>query len=265
MKQLLITVSILAVLSLLVGCSRVDKPYEIVVDDGEYYLIMDSTIKDANKEIGTGLTVSPSISFDSIDEMKNDIITGNFTEQELEQLAQFDTDDTGRIRLFDLNELYAPICPFKIDSYRVTWDGNSYCFCVDDPNTELHLCHSICSKSYFDEYVNDYSNFLTEHPAIDLVSQSTEPDRNAMVYVYGDNIELQFKFVYYPLTVDNQTLHIGEYYSLVESADIPDYVNILGTNGDVYFNIQLYHLQERPSIEWLSELGAQEYIETSTS
>lgn len=131
-KTICCTVVILMILSILVGCNSRNS-CRVYKKDGQYYL----DVKADPTEKFDGMWIPPDVYFHSVNEMLNDIRTGNFTEDEFRHLADlavieyqefYRTD----IPLPDLDHLYEPSLSDDWDSvvlydtYLISWVRTSY-------------------------------------------------------------------------------------------------------------------------------------------
>lgn len=258
--------------SLAVGCSfeksfapTVTLPYEIIENDNEYCLVM----RCVSSEVDDGVTSSqicvPSdIVFDSINEMIDDIKTGNFSQNELDILASFPRNNENQIQICNINELYVPILPNDLSVEKVFWRGMDYCFLLNLTNGTGRRRMHVYTPEKFQEATDIARNFPNATEC-KVQSISTEAERNATVTYYINGIGKESKHIYYNITKEAKTLHIVENYILEESKNTPNSVRIYGSDNGVYFYYWLASLTERPSVEWLSQFGIREYVETSTS
>ena len=251
------------VLLCLTGCStsNADMPYDITQENGDYYLIMKETLDDNSGSTSSEITVAPAITFGSVAEMKHDIQTGNFTEFELEQLSRFTKDEAGRIKICNLDNLYAPQFPATLSEYRVIWDGESYAFFITGTGGQIN----ILSKESFDAEVDSQNDF-EKNTKFKILGKSVESDRNATVYTYYDHrSKHQMKRVFYTISGDSGIMYADELYDLTLSDTLPISVRTIGSDNGVYFRVVFSQPKERPSVEWLSQFGLREYVETSIS
>lgn len=258
----IIKVGIFVLLSL-AGCisSNANMPYDITQENSEYYLIMKETFENNSSNTSSGMIAAPSITFHSVSEMKHDIQTGNFTEFELEQLSRFTKDEAGRIKICNLDNLYAPQFPTTLGEYSVVWDGDSYTFFIT--NAEIQI--NILSKEAFDAEVDSQNNF-EKNTKFKILAKSVESGRNATVYTYYDHrSKHQMKRVFYMISGDSGTIYADELYDLTLSNTLPISVHIIGSDNGVHFRVAFQRPKERPSVEWLSQFGLREYVDTSIS
>ena len=246
------------VIAILCGCSSL--PDHLEKENGEYYLLMGSN-ESTDPDDNCFYPVYPVVMFDSVEEMKNDIESLNFTEEELEAIETFDRDDEGRIMICDLDQLYQPVFPSDLPEYRVVWKGVNYGFLfgyVNDPN---RIEFELTSQEYYEREVG---NLLDEDNYAEMTPQ-IEEDRDATVYYYtatvyqdGVHTDVERKQVLYTYNKDGNTFYVYEYYD-VASNPAPKYIDVYGAVADKFVHLHVSNLTVRPSIEWLSSFGLEEF------
>lgn len=265
MKKVHKCLAVALVFLLLSGCSANTNPYEIVHEDGNYYLVISNNESEDLANEASGQIMGSVIYFASMDEMVSDINTGNFTKDEMEMISSFETDDAGRIIICDLSKLYVPILPDSVTVKKIKWTGTSYTYylrCGD--GEQFHSMKIYNSVESYNHDVDYYSNFA-DQTSLEVKSVSTEPSRNATVCTFTDRMGTDCQGVYYTITEGNKTLYIWEAYPLEETSEYPYIIRIFGSNNGICFEFFLSPMHERPSVEWLSQFGIREYVETSTS
>lgn len=246
------------VIAILCGCSSL--PDHLEKENGEYYLLMESN-EVTHPDDSCFYPVYPVVMFDSIEEMKNDIESLNFTEEELEAIETFDRDEEGRIMICDLDLLYQPVFPSDLPEYRVEWTGVNYAFLFGHSGDPNRVWFELTSQEYYEREVG---NLLDEDNYAEMTSQSEE-DRNATVYYYtvplydeGVHTDVERKRVIYTYDKDGNTFYVYEYYD-VASNPAPKYIDVYGTVADKYVHLYVSNLTVRPSIEWLSSFGLEKF------
>lgn len=247
--------------------SPVDLPYEIICDNGGYYLMLeDGIIKDEEVE-GSFSEALPMIKFTSIEEMVQDIKTGNFTEDELRNLAKFPKDEDDRTVLCDLSKLYDAYAPERLDRKIISWYGDAYDFIFEESEGESSCCmHSGFSNAKKEKGIEELIA-CSRVPNFTLLSTEQVEDRNATVITFtSGNLEIEErKFVYYTIKDSNKELFVRECYQL-STDTVPVIVHIYGTEKGVNFSVELIReYQERPSVEYLMSFGVREYVETEVA
>jgi hypothetical protein len=263
------------VLTILLGCSvektpisKCDLPYEIIKENGISYLDLDDNSSETKIEDtagdAAGSFVGYSISFESPGELINDIKLGNFTEDELEALNHFPTDALGRVQVCNLEKFIVPSVPSSIELKHIFWNGTYFMHVLRGKDNDT-VCHmKTFTYDQYEEEVDLAKNFHTR-TTCKVHSVVTEEDRNATVTRFTNLLDKECKRIYYTITVGDKTLHISENYTLGDTADVLDNVQICGSDNGEYFYYMLDSLSERPSVEWLSKFGLREYVETEVA
>lgn len=265
--------------ALLTGCSAgvqtqqpaltepsLDLPYEIILDNGGYYLQLEDGVSKENQMEGSFSEIGPIILFGSMDEMVQDIKTGNFTEDELENLSEFPKTKDNLIGICNLSKLYDAYTPEQFPNTRIKWFGYTYSFKFDDNNGRVCTMDCELSNEQKDTIIADFTA-CTKTPNFTLLSEEQIEDRNATVIIcMSGNYEiLERKYVYYTLEAGDKEIFVREYY--MHSTDlIPTVIDICGTEKGVNFLVCLAgELPERPSVEYLMGFGFREYVETEVA
>ncbi|MBQ9761747.1 MAG: hypothetical protein IJV82_01570 [Oscillospiraceae bacterium] len=271
-----------AILLLLAGCTQkedktvtpaeteqANQLYEILEEDGAWYLVMNGEYAQNPEDYGSWELFKGCVEFKAVGEMKHDIETGNFTEEELEKMAGYITDDKGRIPLCDLSALIEPTYPCEFVYQSVRWSGKNYDFDLAENESVaqkgMYANFEIVNEGDWEASVQFYSNFEEEYNG-DFDKIEAEPERDATVYythVYNaeDRIENK-KGVYYTIAADSKLLHIWEEYRVDTSPNVPWRVTVFGKQQGELFRVIITELEERPSVEWLSQFGAALYTES---
>jgi len=265
MRKLSTLLTIVLSLSILAGCSSAN--YKLIERNGNYYIRLSNVPADSplSSDVSGTLEIRPAVIFHSIKEMKNDILTGNFTDKELQQIANFNKNAAGNILVCDVNKLYEPMLPSDFTSLKVTWWGSSYEFLLSGS--------SIAPTSTFFTFIssNEYANRedpVTFMQTLDtgIVIESITPisERNATVVEYQVSASHSIRLVSYKILTPVKTLVIYEYYLYNGNEYVFNNLEIWGKQANQCFHIGMYSPTERPSIEWLSQFGIREYVETVT-
>ena len=238
----LIFILFLAILS---GCSK--SGYKVIVKDGEYFLQLGqyATDSDENKR----LSVGPVIKFESIEEMRNDIQTGSFSEAEWNMLYHM-ADSSRQVHICNISELYEPIYPNSLNSYTVNLIGPKYYYTFFPPENFCRVYFYIQSEEYYNEKIDPAC-----YEEISAVITS-ESDRDATVYRWQ-----KYQVITYSISTAEKTLFVKESYDFDKSSTVPFVITIEGVEAGQYFEVAISSLQERPSVAWLSSFGLREYVE----
>ena len=151
------------ILSLLTGCTIAPK-HEVCERDGQFYLdgsrynngALARQIQLPSPLISGGLSadvmdmINQCVVFDSVAEMKQGILQGNFNEDEIRKIKEMYVMHTKLGKLWflpDLNNLYEPILPEGFTSYTVEWNCEDYSLCAENENGRISLT-PISRESY---------------------------------------------------------------------------------------------------------------------
>ena len=270
-------IGLVLVIAMLAGCSTkelvsqpaqteppIDLPYEIIRDDDGYYLLLDDSSTTDNEAEGSSQLLN-FMHFGSMDEMVQDIKTGNFTEKELLILSIFPKDEDGRTILCDLSKLYDAYAPEQLGEKSITWFGNRYMFSFGDKEKELHCNMRIgFSNAEKEECIAQLMNFA-DASNFTLLSTELVEDRNATVVTHISGVHdgiRERKTVYYTLKDSNKEVFVCEDYSYAED-EVPYFIEMYGTENGMNYRVSFaVEGQDRPSVEFLMSFGVREYVET---
>ena len=244
-------------------------PYVLKVENGQY--LMEFTEK-APSFSGSQTIFWPE--FSSVEEMKNAIETGDFSDLEMEALRMFaKKNESGDVLVCDLNNIQDGVVPDDFKLTNVQWTGSNYTLTYradKEAFIGIVLFDDDYYKSSFDEY---YSNYLEYH-TVKLTGQGQEPERNATVYYY-ESPSTKLKQIQYVIQSEEKTYYVNEYYATGRtdgspstttddhSDTVPQYVQVWGTDKGIEFYAMI-DINERPSMEFLSQIGIRKYVETET-
>ena len=255
-KYLLIFAITLAILICVYSYNR----YHLFIVDGRYYIIYKGQQESTNPN-GLIQEEAPAIYFSSMKEMKEDILKGTFTKEELKELSRFTRDDGGAILVCNLEKLYEPTYPADLNP-TVRWHGYYYTWIFDG---DISSTSFVMSFNTYPDYPHAFylwhrsPQSYRRYNGDFIDSVTTTSDRNATVinYTTADNRTMQS--VSYKIETGDKTLLVEERHDLTFEKY---YVDIYGQQGDKYFQVINIEPTERPSVEWLSQFGLQEYIES---
>ena len=247
-----------------VGCAHkqesADMPYEIVEENGVYYMVMNEPVSEPAASDGGFFDGGVgSVCFDSVEEMKRDLDTGNFTDEEWHEILRFGTDNAGRIPICDLSKLCVPVTPSNVE-YGLDWSGTGFLFPL---RSEEGLQGDFCfrSQTVFEDWVAEKEHF-GENELIAFSLQTKDAERNADVYVYDTGVGKEQKAMYYVLSAGDKVLHIWEVYDdVAQPESVPTDIEIYGAENGQYYRVSLYGFQKRPSVQWLLGFGMTDYGE----
>lgn len=230
--------------------------YNIYFDGTDYILRLDDSLHSSTipeYEPGTQIVVQYP-TFSSVDEMKEAILKGNFSEQDLGIMTTvFERNSSGDIVICNPSVIYAPTIPLNASIYRIEWYGEHYCYTFSDGSYTGSF--SFCSESdYTKEMEKNHTKFY-ENERVNLTSTSKENDRDSTVFYYITSTG-EMKNIHYSFTNKEQGIHVSfcERYRLYESPTTPTSIHFAGYQNGVFFYGSFYGLDSRPSYEWLQSI-----------
>lgn len=248
-----------------------DKPYELIVENGDNYLLLDDSLpeygsrEDYDYPYHAYIYYAPAgIEFSTVEEMKSDILSGNFTSiDERKALEGFDENDDLKVRIF--NHIYSPVMPEDTSIDKVIWLGETYHFIMATPLENVRFY--ILSKEEYDEAISGLDNMYDDDEDIIMLEETVEEDRDATVRTFayregttqeGDKLTKKI----YTLNEGEKSLLVCESYQTEKDEDTElTSVTVWGVENGVYFRVYMsWHAQplsaeQRPSVEWLSAWG----------
>ncbi len=244
--------------------------YNIVTENGKSFAEMDTAYLENNAN--NNCMVNPILYFSSLNELREKILTGDLSEDELRTFSQFTKDkDTGKIILINLNQLQKLVLPNA--QFTVAFNGISYGYLAtlsDESHGMITVYTPYLLKDYFNE-MEYYDRFLKETDSRKVISDKTIEDRNAReVYIEKDGGQSRYLKYTYQNTHGNYTIY--EFYTVIRtddeknvSADVPRKIGIFFTDyKGVYASMSIRDLSSRPTMEALTSLWF-EPLATNTS
>ena len=243
--------------------------YSITVEDGRHKLIFKDTPPTLNIPPNFGVSlrlIYPK--FQSVEQMRQAIITGSFTEPELIALT-FASDAAEGIEICDPDHLYEVIAPEDFSLDYISWHGKDYYFDLNGETAQGSI-HCYNQEDYEEDFSNGYKDFLT-NSNITITKKQITLNRLATVY-YGHTDVAKFKFICYELRAGNKKMYIQEEYLLEHensdepvSSDVPTTIGFWGTEDGGYFHGYFTNFTERPSVKWLKQFGIIPYEASASS
>lgn len=239
--------------------------YSLTKDGSNCYI----SIKGSHDKGPLGCMEEIYIQFDSFDDMVERITKNKLTQDELADIErQFTKDANGQIPMIDIYNMMVPTLPEGVNVEYIDWDDGTRYKCVFKAD--------ILTSGYVEYYCGNKENpfFESQCEHFSESESYTEKthidDRDSDVYIYtGGNGET--KCVCYNISVpnSNEAFHVEEYYLLSSeshpswvSDTAPYYVTMWSKAESRKFFVVGYVFTERPSVEWLSSFGMEEYSST---
>ena len=272
MKKLISILVVLLIL-LLSGCTmpkEAEEGYRYVENGNESYLILDSKTVSATNQ-GMGSVGTPMVTFSTMSEMKNDIKTGTFTENETINISKFKRNDAGKISTCSIDKLWEPSLPAGHavkELMRINWYGEYYWFEINTDSYFLEICCATEEyaefqiNQYFEEYryVRDYDNkeICTVAPGVEAT-------------VYHVSYSGPRRVVLYTFEHNEITYHVSESYK--NNNRTPEIINIIGMGNSFNFIANVYALSDEfgrykwsgLSFDEISNIGLKQFVEKETA
>jgi len=262
-KMIRLTAAVL-VLLLLAGCAS--QTYKYVEKSGSTYVVLSKRVLDRydpkNASIES-MAAAPEVRFSSISEMKNDIKTGNFSEEEIGKIACFSKDTAGNIEICNIDNLFEPTFPTKLTLDYISWRGSTYCYFFND--SQIDFCLTTQERANYEidrEFVS--ARPITEHDQKETFEIA--PDVSATAY-YFNYTGYPTKDVHYSFVADDITYYVRERY---DWGNGDPWVNliIIGVSNSQSFIIYMqppFAFWDGFSVEEISQIGLKKYVETEVS
>lgn len=208
------------------------------------------------------------ITFESLADMKRTIKNNSFTRSQAAIIkTSFKKDENG-IKICDPDKLYQPMNVNGLNYTGVCLGGEIYAFFIHFAG-DLHGMFIYHSKEDFDKHFKYAYTDYFEHGNVTITSVVDGHYGNVPTKeYYYTTVSGVLKEVRYTLNVNGKTLIVNESYCLQMddgivpvSETVPYTVNIYGTDNGVNFSMFLCDFTSRPTVEWLSQFGVEEYKE----
>ena len=236
--------------------------YKIYVEDGQWYM----DVKE--EKIHTGVGYDPlrnMIIFKSPAEMKSDLLTGQFTEIERNQIKNM-----GSGKMVDLDTLFSLVYPEDLKGYEVAWYGGWYEFNIKNKASQV-ICRVVPlsqeeAASRQKRYENWIEAYLVGKFSYDYedIRVETEPERNATIYYYTTRfMGYEVKDCIYKIEDGDRIIVVFESYYLNGNGDasLPTHFECCYIDDDQCFFLTSPGGYEMPSVEWLTAFDLVPYVE----
>ncbi len=271
------TISIFCIMTVLIGCltacqssvsDNIAAPpvvstehYDFINENGESVLVLKAPINHTTSDTLSTSQLAPSLSFGSLTEMKEKMLSGTITEEQLKELNRFSKDaTTGKIKLYNLNQLFEPNIPSAtVSSVVLRPVGYAVIFTLNDSSTANFFVYDKANKSHYDYYLKEAVDPTANTTGITVTKRESLIDRNSEAVYYESNMG-KFKNIIYSFQNESGSFLVSEKYyldhSLIPVSDtIPYSIQILvQTEEEVYGEILWYNITDRPTMEELSSI-----------
>lgn len=268
----------------LAGCTSKEEPganrtyitdyYAVCVDGNQCYIQIDALYQSLQGDEDCLIFEYPC--FSTLTEMREAIVTGTISEKEMQTV--FNTAnrcEDGSIEICNVDKLYECVLPAELSVKHIIWTGIMYDYRVSG---SIASGSFIClnETDYQDNIDSQYKDFLDNEQLI-ITKQEYEEDRSAVVYHYTGE-RSNGKYICYEIGTGDKRIIVQEVYrfgvgkealttddTTLVSDEVPDNVRLWITDGSGYASVLLNGFSERPSVEWLSQFGLREYVETEVA
>lgn len=258
MKKYIVCIMVIAAVILsLVGCAN--NECELIIEEGNFYIVSDWQQIDQNSQSADAMEVVRYIYFDSLTELRADVIDGNFTEKEMLVLAEWANND-GKARVANVDALIEPVCPVTAGNYVVGMTRENYYFFFANPTDAKSITfHFLTDMLAVNEEISKWQNFDTE---IQCEVEKIEIENKGTSYFYQAKNGANIKVHVYELNNNGKTFYVKETYYIDNSATVPYTVKIIGVENERYFSVYVTEPTTCPNADWVCSFGLQDYIAT---
>lgn len=248
--------------------------YTVCLDGNQCYIQIDALHQ--KLQGGEDCEIFQYPCFASLTEMREAIVTGSISEKEMQTV--FNTAkrcEDGSIQICNVDKLYECVLPSELSVIHITWAGAMYDYRVSGLIASgSFIC--LNEQDYQDNIDSQYKDFL-DNDRLKITKEEYKEDRSAMVYHYAGE-RSNGKYICYEIGTGDKRITVQEAYrfsageeavttdyTMLDSDEVPDNVRLWITDGAGYASVLLNGFSERPSMEWLSQFGLREYVETEVA
>lgn len=281
-RFLFLFVIILLILGIFCGCAKQNNQSEQDVSNipGNYYIENTDYILSGNATDGYYVTFLPEyhpssgttdmqtadIEFDSMQDFAATVVGGDLSDyQKAKIYTVFPRDEKGTMTC-DFGNLQEARLPIGMHNKNVSWTGVIYTQSFSSDQSGFGNVAVYPKDKYEEKYQKDYENRL-KVPSISIMKEEKISDRDATLIYYNTQLA-EMKCVRYVLVDGNKTYVVEEEYFLsavyvdesLISDSIPYRINMYCTDGTNYYVIDIYHVDSRPTEEWLLSFGLTKFM-----
>ena len=261
---------LLCMILLLHGCHRAEwktvlenDTYRIYEIDGTHYAQCRKSYRNPPNE---GIAVSDENfpRFSTVAEMKQKIVSGDFSAAELTMLQNYGWQYNENLNLYkthDPNEIYDVVLPAYTKLEFIQWRGATYRFYYSGPDGEGYV--TVRYPAVTGEVSASSSGafpYLSEEKTV-LISKTKGEDGLGDVYIYqtrlADHLSdrqeraQKYRAVHYEIEKNGIQYTIGMMYDSAE-AEVPSSIVLRGAKDDIVFSTHLSDLRGDVSLDWLT-------------
>lgn len=208
------------------------------------------------------------IEFKSLTEMKYAIKNNRFTKRQADVMKASNSfkKDANGIKICDPDNLYQPVLPDNLECGVVWLGGENYSFMIKSNSSISGTFHCLTKDAYDEAFKRMYTDYF-EYGSATIKSIEDEYYGSIPTKVYHYNtVSGELKQIRYSLNVNGKTVIVDESYCLrMDSNDIPTSatvpfdISVYFVEGDKYYSVYLSNLSSRPTVNWLSQIGIEEF------
>lgn len=256
--------------------------YTVQAVDGVYYLnFVDGNEPNAQEAI---YQISDAgIALETLSELRSKLKNNTFTDMERATMKDSFSKNENGIKVFNVNQMYQPICPTDINEAYVYWTGETYGCYVTAPQENVYdsvlngWIKFLPRKQYEGQVDRNITNYFSNILYEKIVSQetSTWDGMPCEVYVYETSVaRLKSVFIELPVNQDGQVRYISIRYRLSHtnpnlastiSETLPRSVIMFGEKDGQGFEINLSNFTTPPTLSFLTSFGITPYVENTES
>jgi len=247
---------------LLAGCTGSGYRYVNNGDEAYISLRIQNTIARENGDMSQS-EKAPVVYFSSVEEMKEDIQLGRFSDEELNNITQFARNAEGKIIVPNTDTIPSPTFPDRFEVDRLDWYGGS-----DFPAYWLKADGAISEVTvYTAEKITEKLDRFYWNPKYGkdgIEKEEIIPNANGSIagtvrYITNASNE-KLKMVHYTFSVDKATFYVREQYLLNSEKESPYFMYIWCVSGTSNYEVVIYSADNniipfKLSIEEISQFG----------
>lgn len=276
-----VTVILLLVSFMLPGCKSetetkkyVTEHYTVCINGEECYMQVDDGYGQST-QTGENMELIQYPLFQNLGQMRQAIITGSIPEDELKDVMRnAKRNEDGTIEICNVDNLYECAYPSDLTLHVISWNGPGYAYVLSGDTVSCNIFY-LKEDRYYESVNSQYKSFL-EGEYITITAQEYEEERSATVYYYTVDSGAKGKYICYEIQKGNNSILVQEEYciegptggmshDMTYSDSIPNGIKFWVKDNSAYAYGIMHNFEERPSVEWLSQFGLREYVETEVA
>jgi hypothetical protein len=234
--------------------------YSVVTyEDGSYGIRVSNKIYNQAQLADNNNGMPLSIKYESVQEMRDSVLGGKFTETELVWMQKhYPKNAYGEVTLFDPNELYHIVLPGNGRLNAVSFYGEEYNFGFEAGFFSGTL--RVSSKERYEEYEKKY------HPekstTMKLLWTEDDPNTQGKIYYMETSIGVVIKYTVFPVSGEYGKFTVCQKETITGS-DPSAWAYYWGEYNGTYVTGHIQTLIERATPEWFQNFGLKPFVETA--